>query len=55
MSKMSNWLKAGLLGAAVVVVLQIMGIIPCVGCVTWLLVYVAHGCIGARRSWRMHC
>jgi hypothetical protein len=47
MSKMSNWLKAGLLGAAVVVALQVLGIIPCVGCVTWLLAYVAYGCIGA--------
>jgi len=47
MSKMSNWLKAGLLGAAVVAVLQVLGIIPCVGCVTWILTYVAYGCIGA--------
>ena len=44
---MSGWLKAGLLGAAVVVTLQLLGIIPCVGCVTWLLTYVAYGCIGA--------
>ena len=44
---MSNWLKAGLLGAAVVVVLQVLGIIPCVGCVTWILTYVAYGCFGA--------
>jgi len=47
MSSMSNWLKAGLIGAAVVVVLQILGIIPCVGCLTWILTYVAYGCIGA--------
>jgi hypothetical protein len=47
MSKMSDWLKAGLIGAAVVVVLQILGIIPCVGCITWLLVFVAYGCVGA--------
>jgi hypothetical protein len=47
MSKMSNWLKAGLIGAAAVVVLQLLGIIPCVGCVTWLLGYVAYGCVGA--------
>ena len=53
MSKMSNWLKAGLLGAAVVVVLQIMGIIPCVGCVTWLLAYVAYGCVGALAAYWM--
>ncbi len=47
MSKMSNWLKAGLIGAAVVVVLQILGIVPCVGCFTWILVFVAYGCVGA--------
>jgi hypothetical protein len=53
MSKMSNWLKAGLLGAAVVVALQVLGIIPCVGCVTWLLAYVAYGCIGALAAYWM--
>jgi hypothetical protein len=47
MSTMSNWLKAGLVGAAVAVALQLLGIIPCVGCVTWILGYVAYGCIGA--------
>jgi len=55
MSKMSNWLKAGLLGAAVVVVLQVLGIIPCVGCVTWILTYVAYGCFGALAAyWLPH-
>lgn len=53
MSEMSNWLKAGLVGAAVVVVLQIVGIIPCVGCVTWLLSCVAYGCIGALAAYWM--
>ena len=53
MSKMSNWLKAGLIGAAVVVALQTLGIIPCVGCVTWLLAYVAYGCIGALAAYWM--
>jgi hypothetical protein len=47
MSGMSNWLKAGLIGAAVVVVLQLLGIVPCVGCFTWILAFVAYGCIGA--------
>lgn len=47
MSNMSNWLKAGLLGAAAVVALQLLGLIPCVGCVTWLLIYLAYGCVGA--------
>jgi hypothetical protein len=53
MSKMSNWLKAGLIGAAVVVVLQILGIIPCVGCFTWILAFVAYGCIGALAAYWM--
>ena len=48
MSEMSNWLKAGLIGAAAVAVLQIpVIIIPCVGCVTWPLGCVAYGCVGA--------
>jgi hypothetical protein len=53
MSKMSNWLKAGLVGAAVAVALQLLGIIPCVGCVTWILGYVAYGCIGALAAYWM--
>jgi hypothetical protein len=53
MSKMSNWLKAGLIGAAVTVVLQLLGIIPCVGCVTWILGYVAYGCVGALAAYWM--
>jgi hypothetical protein len=53
MSSMSNWLKAGLIGAAVVVVLQIVGIVPCVGCFTWILAFVAYGCIGALAAYWM--
>jgi hypothetical protein len=53
MSKMSNWLKAGLLGAPVVVGLQVLGIIPCVGCVTWILGFVAYGCFGALAAYWM--
>ena len=53
MSKMSNWLRAGLVGAAAVVALQFVGIIPCVGCVTWILGYVAYGCIGALAAYWM--
>jgi hypothetical protein len=53
MSTMSNWLKAGLIGAAVVVALQFVGIIPCVGCITWILGYVAYGCIGALAAYWM--
>ncbi len=53
MSEMSNWLKAGLLGAAVIVGLNLVGLIPCVGCVTWILVLVAYGCIGALAAYWM--
>ena len=53
MSKMSNWLKAGLIGAAVIVLLGIMGILPCVGCVTWILVFVTYGCAGALAAYWM--
>lgn len=50
---MSNWLKAGLIGAGVIVVLQIVGLIPCVGCFTWILGYVAYGCVGALAAYWM--
>ena len=50
---MSNWLKAGLIGAAVIVGLNLLGWIPCVGCVTWILGYVAYGCIGALAAYWM--
>jgi len=53
MSDMKSWLKAGLIGAAVIVVLDILGIIPCVCCVTWLLEYVAYGCVGALAAYWM--
>jgi disulfide bond formation protein DsbB len=53
MSDMKSWLKAGLIGAAVIVVLEMLGIIPCVCCVTWLLEYVAYGCIGALAAYWM--
>lgn len=50
---MSNWLKAGLIGAAAVVGLNLLGLIPCVGCITWLLVLVAYGCVGALAAYWM--
>jgi len=53
MSDMSNWVKAGLIGAAAVVVLQIVGMIPCVGCFTWILAWVAYGCTGALAAYWM--
>jgi hypothetical protein len=43
---MSPWLKAGLIGAAVVVVLNLLGIIPCVGLITCFLVLLAYVGIG---------
>jgi len=45
---MSNQgLKAGLIGGAVVAVLQFVGLIPFVGCCTWLLVFLAYLGAGA--------
>ena len=46
-------MKTGLVGAAVMVNLQILGIIPCVACCTWPLAYVAYGCIGALAAYWM--
>jgi hypothetical protein len=43
-------LKAGLIGGGIVAVLQIVGLIPCVGCFTWLLgwvIYVGAGMLAA--------
>ncbi len=47
---MSPWLKAGLIGAAVVTVLNLLGLIPCVGfitCILGLLVYIGIGALTA--------
>jgi hypothetical protein len=44
---MSPWLKAGLVGAVVLVVLNLLGMIPCVGVVTCILGLVAYAGIGA--------
>jgi hypothetical protein len=44
---MSPWLKAGLIGAAVIVVLNLVGLIPCVGFFTCILSLLAYVCIGA--------
>ncbi len=47
---MSPWLKAGLIGGAVLVVLNLLGIIPCVGiitCILGLLAYVGIGALAA--------
>ncbi len=47
---MSPWIKAGLVGAAIVVVLNLVGLIPCVGLITCglgLLVYAGVGALAA--------
>jgi hypothetical protein len=43
---MSPWLKAGLIGAAVIVVLNLLGLIPCVGLITCILALLVYGGIG---------
>ena len=43
---MSSWLKAGLIGGAVLVVLDLLGLIPCVVFITWILMPVAYAGIG---------
>ncbi len=47
MSTMSPWLKAGLIGAAILFVLNVLGVIPCIGCLTLLLGFLAYVGIGA--------
>lgn len=47
---MSSWLKAGLVGGAVLIVLDLLGLIPCVGvvtCILGLLVYIGVGVLAA--------
>jgi hypothetical protein len=47
---MTSWLKAGLIGAAVVTILNFLGLIPCVGfitCILGLLVYIGVGVLAA--------
>ena len=47
---MSPWLKAGLIGGAVLAVLNLLGFIPCVAvvtCILGLLVYVGVGALAA--------
>lgn len=50
---MSPWLKAGLVGAGVLVVLDLVGLIPFVGCVTLLLGIVAYLGIGMLAAYWM--
>ncbi|HJX37557.1 MAG TPA: hypothetical protein VJ714_03055 [Anaerolineae bacterium] len=44
---MSGWLKAGVIGAVIVVVLKVLQVIPCVNCCAIPAEWVAYGCIGA--------
>jgi hypothetical protein len=50
---MSPWLKAGLVGAAILVVLNVLSIIPCVGLLTCVLGLVAYAGIGALAAYWM--
>jgi hypothetical protein len=44
---MAPWLKAGLIGGVVLAVLNLLGLIPCVGVLTCILGLVAYAGIGA--------
>jgi hypothetical protein len=44
---MTGWLKAGLIGAAIVVGLKVLQQVPCVNCCAIPAEWVAYGCIGA--------
>ena len=43
---MSAWLKAGLVGVVIVVVLNLIGQVPFLGCITALLTFVAYVVVG---------
>ena len=43
---MPGWLKAGLIGAAVLVLLNLIGLIPLLGCITLPLTVLTYGVIG---------
>jgi hypothetical protein len=43
---MTSWLKAGLIGIAIVVVLGLIGLIPVLGCITGPLTYVTYAVVG---------
>ncbi len=44
---MSPWLRAGLIGGGVVIVLDLLGLIPCVGLIACILGFLAYIGIGA--------
>jgi hypothetical protein len=50
---MSPWLKAGLIGGVVLIVLNLLGLIPCVGLVTCVLGLLAYAGIGILAAYWM--
>lgn len=50
---MKPWVKAGLIGGAVVVVLNLLGIIPCLGVITCGLGILAYAGVGALAAYWM--
>jgi hypothetical protein len=50
---MSGWLKAGLIGAVIVIVLKVLEEVPCVVCCALPLEWVALGCVGALAAYWM--
>lgn len=44
---MSAWLRAGLIGAIIIIVLNLIGLIPLIACLTFPLTLLAYGGIGA--------
>jgi hypothetical protein len=50
---MSPWLKAGLIGGAILVALNLLGLIPCVGLFTCILGLVVYGGVGALAAYWM--
>jgi len=50
---MSPWLKAGLVGAAILVVLNLLSFIPCVGVITCILGLVVYAVIGGLAAYWM--
>ena len=43
---MTSWLKAGLIGMAIVVILNLLGLVPVLGCITLPLTLIAYIVIG---------
>jgi hypothetical protein len=50
---MLPWLKAGLIGGAILVVLNLLGVIPCVGVISCIGGLVVYGGIGALAAYWM--